>query len=165
MVDINWAYCGNHFTIYSFLLVLYILREYLNAVLHNIDRLSAIKSCSLMLLTLFKILITLFISYHYHLDSASFLLVSVSFIAYCISYILDVRFSLTSLKSKTDTAICFSFLSRILSEVMFFCLHSLFAFFIFQKVFLGSMCLSGLLRPNICLKPESVNLGPPHCFI
>lgn len=55
---------------------------------------------------LLKIL-TFFISYHDYLNSASFLLVSVSFIAYSISYMLETTFSLTSLKYKPDTTIYF----------------------------------------------------------
>ena len=81
--------------IFGSVLVLYILRKYLIIVLHNIDWFPAAKFCSLLLLKMpLKILIKLFISCHYHLSSTSFLLVSVSSIAYAISYTSEARVSL-----------------------------------------------------------------------
>lgn len=80
--------------IFGSVLVLYILRKYLIIVLHNIDWFPAAKFCSLLLLMPLKILIKLFISCHYHLSSTSFLLVSVSSIAYAISYTSEARVSL-----------------------------------------------------------------------
>lgn len=80
--------------IFVSVLVLCTLRKYLIIVLHNIDWFPAAKFCSLLLLMPLKILVKLFISCHYHLSSTSFLLVSISSIAYAISYTSEARFSL-----------------------------------------------------------------------
>ena len=45
--------------------------------------------------------------------------------------------------------------------MFFLCVHSLFVSFMFQKIFIGYMCILGLPWPGICL----LLLGPPHCFI
>lgn len=80
--------------IFVSVLVLCTLRKYLIIVLHNIDWFPAAKFCSLLLLMPLKILVKLFISCHYHLSSTSFLLVSISSIAYAISYTSEARFTL-----------------------------------------------------------------------
>lgn len=147
--------------IFILILVLYVLRKHLTIVFHNIHWFSTIKFCPLLLLMPLKILIILFISCHYHLSSTSFLLVSISSIAYSIPYILEARFSLPFLKYKTDNTFYFWFLQWIFLEVMFFlCVRSLFVSFMFQKIFLGYTCIIGLPWPGIHL----LLLGPPHCF-